>query len=251
MQKRILTLSIVICLLLAGVGLASAAPKHILLLAKPEQTALLSDYLKADFQITVANEADLLDPNSELFRAEAMASYDAFIVGEIVLGAGFNGATVMDADLQAAIKDRVNAGAGFVHIGGWCSYQGGNADWSGQWHGTPIDEILPVNISSNWDTNDDGCDIPRLNDAKHPIVAGLDWRAVQRIGGYNKVTAAEGSTVIMTDSKTKLPLIVAGTYGSGTTVAYTGGLAGGWDQDFIKWSDFPKMWLQIATFITE
>lgn len=250
MKRKLIVFSLLVSLFMfSSVGLA--APKHLLLIAKPDQTLALSDYLGSSFTLTVANEADLLDPNSELFTPEAMAGYDGIFVGELVLGAGTNGSLIMDPDLQLAIQERVKAGAGFVHIGGWCSYQGGMADWSGQWRGTPIDEILPVDISSSWDTYDDGAEIPRLMDPKHPIVAGLDWRALQRVGGYNKVTVAEGGHVVMSDPKTKLPLIVTGTYGEGKTVAFLPGLAGGWDEDFRKWSDFPQLWVQIAQFLTE
>jgi len=249
MQRKLTILTMILCLLLGFSGVSMAASEHLLLMGKPDQTMVLADYLRSEFEVTIANEADLLDPNSELFTAEAMASYDAIFLAELVLSAGTNGSVLVEPGLQEAIKTAVSAGAGFVHIGGWCSYQGGNADWAGMWHGTPIDEILPVNISSSWDTNDDGVNVPRLDDASHPIVAGLDWRGIERFGGYNKVVAAEGATVVMSDPRSKLPLIVTGKYGEGTTLAYTGGLAGGWDEDFIKWVDFPQLWVQIAQFL--
>lgn len=250
MKRKITVLVALICLLLVGSTSIHAAKPHILLIAKFEQTQVLEEFLGDDFELSVANEADLL-MNLDLFSEDAMADYDAFILGELVMSAGMNGSHIVEPWIQESIQERVAEGAGFVHIGGWCSYQGGMADWSGQWHGTPIDEILPVDISPDWDTDDEGCEIPRLLDARHPIVNGLDWRALQRVGGYNKVTASEGANVVMIDAQSKLPLIVVGTYGQGNTVAYTPGLAGGWDEDFIKWVDFPQMWLQIAQFITD
>lgn len=252
MNKRILSVAIGLFLVLTMANMTMAAQKHVLLIGKPDQTSLWAEYLSADpkLEITEANEPDL-DESSELFAPEALASYDAIVLGELVMGAANNGSVVMPAKIQEAIKERVAAGAGFVHVGGWCAYQGGCDDWAGLWHGTPIDEILPVDISASWDTNDDGTQIPRLNQANHPIVADLDWRAVTRVGGYNKVTVAEGGTVVMSDPKSKDPLIVVGTYGEGKTVAYTGGFAGGWDEDFIRWSDFPKLWIQLVRYLAE
>jgi uncharacterized membrane protein len=249
MKGKVLTLAVVMCLLVGFAGISAADAPRILLIAKPDQTMVLADYLRPEFDVEVANEADLLDPYSELFTLESLAQFDGIILGELVMGAGYNGSAVMEASIQGAIKSAVAQGTGFVHIGGWCSYQGGNPDWAGLWHGTPIDEILPVHVSNTWDTNDDGVDIPRLNDARHPIAAGLDWRALQRFGGYNRVTAAEGAHVVLSDPKSRLPLIVTGTYGEGKTVAFTGGLAGGWDADMIKWKDFPQLWRNIAAFI--
>lgn len=195
----------------------------------------------------IANEPDVMDAYT--YTPEVLAEFDGIILGELVMGAGFNGSAVMDPAVQEGIKKAVAQGTGFVHIGGWCSYQGGNPDWAGMWDGTPIEEILPVNISDSWDTNDDGVDIPRLHDAGHPIAAGLDWRALQRFGGYNKVTAKEGAEIVLSDPRSRLPLIVVGTYGEGKTVAFTGGLAGGWDAEMIKWKDFPQLWRNIAGFI--
>ncbi|MGI6641547.1 MAG: glutamine amidotransferase [Limnochordia bacterium] len=247
-MRRILGFAVLFCMLVAFSGVGMAAPR-ILLIAKPDQTMVLADYLRPEFDVEIANEPDVMDSYSDYANVETLAQFDGIILGELVMGAGFNGSAVMDPAVQEAIKAAVAQGTGFVHIGGWCSYQGGNADWSGMWHGTPIDEILPVKISNSWDTNDDGVDIPRLNDARHPIADGLDWRGLQRFGGYNKVTAKDGAEIVLSDPRSKLPLIVVGTYGEGTTVAFAGGLAGGWDADMIKWKDFPQLWRNIAAFI--
>ena len=240
-------LAVTLCLLVAGSSAVFAA-SEIVFIGKGDQAHLLEQYFEADPEInlTIVYSENLFDTDSPYFTPEAMASYDAIILGEVVIGDSLNGSLVMEPSLQEAIRERVAAGAGFAHIGGWCSYQGGNPNWSGQWHGTPIAEILPVHISAEWDINDDGCATPVVHDAAHPVVAGLDWEAVTRFGGYNKVEAAEGSNVILSDPATGLPLIVVGSFGEGKTVAYTGGLGGGWDADIIQWTDFPQLWRQLA-----
>jgi uncharacterized membrane protein len=249
-KLRTVILALAVAIVLVGSSFALAA-SEIVFIGKGDQAHLLEQYFKADPEInlTIVYSENLFDTDSPYFTPEAMANYDAIILGEVVIGDSFNGSIVMEQWLQEAIRDRVAAGAGFAHIGGWCSYQGGNAGWSGQWHGTPIDEILPVNISADWDTNDNGCDVPAANAPEHPIVAGLSWDAVTRFGGYNKVEAAEGSEVVLSDPATGMPLITVGTYGEGKTVAYAGGLGGGWDADFIQWADFPQLWLQLARYL--
>lgn len=249
MRKNLLIISTIVCMILTLTAASFAAEKTIMLIAKPEQTDLLVEYLQVDdsLELVVVNEGTLFDTGSELFTPEAIQSYDAFIIGELVGGAGFNGAIMMEMDLQEAIAKRVAEGAGLAMIGGWCSYQGGMADWSGQWHGTPIDDALPVAISDDWDTNDDGCNEPRIENGDHPIVAGLDWASVERFGGYNKVTADEDGEVLVSDPAAGLPLITV----RGKSVAYAGGLAGGWDSDFITWADFGTMWLQLARYLVD
>lgn len=249
MKRKIIFFTLFLSIFLLPLNLVNAAQPHIMVIAKVEQSDALVDYLASDFQITVVNETDLT-MNPAMFSADALTSYDGFILGELIAGEGVTGARVMDSAIQRSIQERVEDGAGFVHIGGWTSYQGGNNDWGGFWHGTPIDEILPVSISSDFDTNDNGCDLPRLLDAKHSIVKGLDWRALQRVGGYNWVSPSDGANVVVIDFKSKAPLIVTGSYGNGKTVAFTAGLAGGWDEDFRKWSDFPQLWRQITSFVT-
>lgn len=247
MKKNLLVISAIVCLVFSMSVVSFAAEKTIMLIAKFEQTELLVKYLEKDtsLNLVVVNEGTLFDTYSDIFSAEAMASYDGFIIGELVGGAGFNGSVIMDGDLQEAIAQRVAEGAGLAMIGGWCSYQGGNDDWSGKWNATVIETVLPVAISSEWDTNDEGAEAPRVDQPEHPIVVGLDWASVDFFGGYNMVTADEDATVILSDPKTNLPLITV----RGKTVAYAGGLAGGWDSEIIEWSDFETMWNQLVRYL--
>ncbi len=252
-MKRKTIVFLTLLMLVLAVGVAGASSKHVLLISNPQMTLLWSDYLSnnPNITVTVANEPDLIDDIFGVFDAEAIAGYDAFVIGELFMEAGRTGATLMTAEVQDAIKARVAEGAGLVLAGGWNSYQGGMADWSGNWHGTSIAEILPVEISADWDTNDTGVENPEIFDANHPIVAGLDWANAPRFGGYNLVTAKVGASVIAGDAEARRPVIVAGTYGEGNTVAYAGGFGSGWDQDFIQWSDFEQLWVQLIDFLLQ
>ena len=77
----------------------------------------------------------------------------------------------ISTDLQRRIVDDVKSGAGLLMIGGWESYHGQGGDWDG----TPIGKVLPVEIADSDDRLN--CDQPivahRVLD--HPSVAGLPW----------------------------------------------------------------------------
>lgn len=252
-MKRSFLIISVLLLLISSVAGASASPKHVLLISNPQMTLLWSEYLSAipNLKVTVANEPDLIDDIFGVFDPDQMADYDAFVIGELFMEANKTGAVLMSEEVQQAIAQRVFEGAGLVHAGGWNAYQGGMADWAGNWHGTVIAEVLPVQISADWDTNDEGVEAPTIHVPDHPIVADLDWENAPRFGGYNMVTAKDEATVIAADDEAGFPLIVAGTYGEGKTVAYTGGFGSGWDSDFIQWSDFQQLWVQLIQFLID
>lgn len=234
-------------------SIVSASDKHVLLISNPQMTLFWSEILEDAPGVitTVANEPDLLDDIFGVFDADQMAEYDAFVIGELFMEAGKTGAVLMPEEIQQAIQDRVAEGAGLVLAGGWNSYQGGTDDWAGNWHGTILAEVLPVNISNEWDTNDAGTENLKIARADHSIANGLDWINVTRFGGYNVTTAKDDSVVIMEDLDSGAPLIVAGTFGEGKTVAYTGGFGSGWDEDFSEWSDFGQLWVQIVQYLVD
>src|SRR5690554_5737324 len=116
MKKKLLVLAALFILVLGTVSMAGAASKHVLLISNPNMTMLWSDYLSndPDIKVTVAQEPDLLDDLFGVFDEDAMASYDAIVMGELFMEAGNTGAVLMPEDIQTAIKERVADGAGFV-----------------------------------------------------------------------------------------------------------------------------------------
>ena len=97
-------------------------------------------------------------------------------------------ASQVSVPIQQAIVRSVARGAGFLMIGGWESFHG----FGGNWDGTPIAEMLPVEIQ----TKDD-----RLNFCHGAILApprgvsglwDLPWEAPPVIGGANRLELKEG-----------------------------------------------------------
>lgn len=144
-----------------------------------------------------------------------------------------------------AIRDYVAAGGGFVMVGGYLTFQG--IDAKGQYQGSAIEDILPVNLMPN----DDRMEMPQgvtpaVRKEDHPIVAGLgtEWPALL---GYNQARMkAEGVLVASVGDD---PLIACGAYGKGRSVAFTSDCAPHWaPENFVTWKDYDKLWHQIVSW---
>jgi len=144
-----------------------------------------------------------------------------------------------------AIRDYVAGGGGLIMVGGYLTFQGIEA--KGQYAGTAIEEALPVTLSRY----DDRVECPQgvapaVTDAAHPIVAGLAgaWPALL---GYNKVTPKPAATLVAKAGED--PLIVAGTFGKGKSVAFTSDCGPHWaPAPFVDWPGYARLWSQITNW---
>ena len=136
------------------------------------------------------------------------------------------------------IRDYVKSGGGLVMAGGWLSFQGFEA--KAQYAGSAVEEALPVTLLryDNRIEAPQGVKAKLVND--HPIIKGIgpDWPVLL---GHNQVSVKTGATLIATaDSQ---PLLVAGTFGKGRSVAFTSDCAPHWAPPvFIDWPGFALLW---------
>ena len=132
-------------------------------------------------------------------------------------------------------------------IGGWESFHGLGGDWDG----TPLGEILPVQISSDDDRLN--CDHPVfVRPAEpHAITDALPWNDhPPLIGGLNRVQAKSDAVTILTaehfraeyrDGNVQLapgasdPLLVVGNRGGGRTAALMTDVAPHWVGPLVDW----------------
>jgi uncharacterized membrane protein len=199
-----------------------------------------------DLRYMPAHEAQREFPQS----MEALSAYDVVILSDI-------GANTLLLHPDTWIKsqrtpnrlrliaDYARAGGGVMMIGGYYSFQGING--GARFHGTPVEDILPVEIMPY----DDRVEVPEgftpvVKDAKHPVVAGLgkDWPYLL---GFNEVTAKRDAEVIATASKEygRKPLLVAGKAGKGRTLAWTSDIGPHWlPPDFAAWQGYGRLWKQ-------
>lgn len=145
------------------------------------------------------------------------------------------------------VANFVNAGGGFIMVGGYLSFDGFNG--IARWHDTVIEQILPVTVSPYDDRVEvvDGFRFD-VDDPEHPIVAGLDWeQASFTMCGYNRVRSKEGSHIVATRGED--PFIVTGTSGTGRVGVFASDFAPHWAGDFVRWPGYAQFWEQMFTWL--
>ena len=101
----------------------------------------------------------------------------------------------LTAGHQAAIAAAVERGGrGLLMIGGWASFGGPN----GSYYGTPIAELLPVEISAE----DDRVNTPLgtvlvAQRERHPAIASIQGQEPCVVVGYNGVRPRDDATVLV------------------------------------------------------
>ncbi|MCR4281918.1 MAG: glutamine amidotransferase [Bauldia sp.] len=142
-----------------------------------------------------------------------------------------------------AIRDYVRRGGGLVMVGGYLSFQG--IDAKARYQGTPIEEALPVEI----DGHDDRVEVPegvepRVVHGAHPIVRRIKgkWPALL---GYNRVASKPDADVVVVAAND--PLLVAGAFGKGRSVAFTSDCGPHWAPPaFVSWPGYTTLWQEIV-----
>jgi uncharacterized membrane protein len=143
-----------------------------------------------------------------------------------------------------ALRDYVGSGGALLMFGGYYSFQGING--SARYRRTPVEDVLPVNCLPY----DDRVEVPegfRPSFPKgmlHPILDGIpaEWPLLL---GFNEVVPKAGAEVIATVSSEygSLPLLVAGHYGEGRSVAWTSDIGPHWlPPEFCAWGGYGALW---------
>jgi uncharacterized membrane protein len=187
--------------------------------------------------------------------AEALAAYDAVILSDI----GSNTLLLHpDTWIQSrrtpnrlrALKAYVERGGGLLMVGGYYSFQGING--GARYHGTPVEEALPVEILPY----DDRVEAPEgftpvVRQTEHPILAGLagEWPPLL---GFNEVRPKPGTSILATVSAdyAERPLLVAGGFGDGRTLAWTSDIGPHWlPPEFAAWEGYGRLWRQALEWL--
>ncbi|MBX3568124.1 MAG: cytoplasmic protein [Rhizobiaceae bacterium] len=212
--------------------------------------ALIDELRKGPYDVTFmpSHEAQRVFPQS----VEALSAYDAVILSDI-------GANTLllhpDTWIQSkptpnrlkAIRDYVLGGGGLLMFGGYYSFQGING--GARYRKTAVEDVLPVTC----EPVDDRVEVPEgyvpavAKGASHPILAGLgtDWPLLL---GFNEVKVKPGAEVLATVGSDygDLPLLVAGEYGKGRSVAWTSDVGPHWlPGEFIAWQGYGKLFGQM------
>lgn len=177
-------------------------------------------------------------PGADFLETE----YAAFILSD------YESKNFSDAQF-AHLQKCVAEGAGLIMFGGWESYHGR----FGEYDETVLKEILPVEMLPEDDRRNYAQPVlvvPADGQEDSPILAGLPWQTPPGIGGFNEFRPKKDSEVILEavrfgvtqqrqyfqfEIQAKTPLLVAGTYGKGRTVALGTDVAPHWVGGFVDW----------------
>jgi len=154
----------------------------------------------------------------------------------------------MGPDRLQLIADYVRGGGALIMAGGWVDFQGFQG--KGNYHGSAVEEVLPVNISETDDRVETTHGVkPKILEADHPVLSGIptDWPAFL---GYQKVYPKEHSKVLATIGEDD-PFIVVGEVDKGRSMAFTSDLAPHWGTDFVKWEHYGRFWYQAINWLSK
>ena len=152
------------------------------------------------------------------------------------------------------IREWTRAGGGLLMMGGYLSFQG--IDGKARWRATPVEDALPVTCLPY----DDRLEIPEgfapriVGDPAHPVLAGLEG-AWPFLLGANEVRVKEvpGVEVLarLPEEEGGHPLLVAGVFGSGRTLAWTSDIGPHWlPASFVEWAGYRRLWINAFSWAT-
>jgi uncharacterized membrane protein len=147
------------------------------------------------------------------------------------------------------LRDYVSGGGALMMIGGYLSFQGING--SARFRNTPVEDVLPVRCLPY----DDRVEVPEGFTpqivAAHPVVEGLgaDW---PHLLGYNEVELKPDAQLIATVPDTGHPLLAAGRFGAGRTLAWTSDMSVHWlPPEFSAWEGYGRLWRNCLAWLTQ
>jgi uncharacterized membrane protein len=192
------------------------------------------------------------------FTAEGLDAYDAIILSDIGSNSlllhpdvWLHGKTVPNR--LKLLREWTRRGGGLVMMGGYLTFQG--IDGRGRWFRTPVEEALPVSMLPY----DDRLEIPEgfrpeiVGPATHPILQGLDGEWPLLLGA-NEVKPREGAEVLarLPASEGGHPLLVAGAFGQGRSVAWTSDVGPHWlPNSFVAWPGYGRLWNNLLSWATK
>lgn len=180
--------------------------------------------------------------------AEKLKGYDAVLVSDVgansfLLHPDTFQRSIPTPDKLKAIADYVEQGGAFGMIGGYMTFMG--IEGKGRYHGTVIEEILPVTMMQTDDRREhpEGITVTACQD---PLTEGLPspWPYLL---GYNKLTAKDGARVLAQFEGD--PILTLGNYGNGRTFAWASDCAPHWMPATFCESELNKeLWRRVLTW---
>ena len=181
---------------------------------------------------------------------EALAAYDVVVLSDIGADSLLLHPDTLLKGMRTPNRLRliaqwVEAGGGFLMVGGYLTFQGING--AARYRGTPVEQILPVEMLAH----DDRVEAPEgfhpVPTGTHPLLKGFG-KSWPYLLGFNETREKPGATVLLrTGAETgDKPLLALGTHGKGRTMAWTSDIGPHWlPEDFSSWRHYGELWIRI------
>jgi uncharacterized membrane protein len=191
---------------------------------------------------------------ADLFRFERQ-QYDVILLGDVTS----EQMESVSPGALAHLEGLVGKGAGLMMIGGNSTFA------NDQWSATPLRDLLPVDIAGpgvergqvagkvGMEPTDAGLRLfsylLRLSDTvKDPRAA---WKELQTLDGMTRLGKPKDGigTVLAVNANGGEPLLVAGQYGAGRTLAFGGDTTGRWIRDEKTREMHNRFWRQVIVWL--
>ncbi|HVS37454.1 MAG TPA: glutamine amidotransferase [Gemmataceae bacterium] len=201
--------------------------------------------------------------------------YDVIIIGDVTAAQ----MRAIQPTVLDQIREQVERGAGFLMIGGYASFggtpgAGPHGEDVGDWKGTVIEQILPVDLNVRGQVESrlgSGLEMLPTEDGLrlYSHVVGLAagdanaetaaWTNMQNplgLQGANRLAPAGGNATILaqsgeTDPQTNrpYPLLVSRDYGKGRVLAFAGDTTDHWIHDADSKEKHDRFWRQMVLWL--
>lgn len=171
---------------------------------------------------------DLPDPlQADLFQLDKQ-HYDVIILGDVSAKRLSAGNPLILERIRELVKDK---GTGLMMMGGYDTF--GNGDW----RGTPLEEVLPVQLDAGGQVDGDvamkptrdGLNHYLMRLSEHPLDNEALWAKLPKLDGMTRVGKEKpGFTVLATRGNKGEPVLVSHHYGSGRVLAFAGDTTHRW-----------------------
>ncbi len=173
-----------------------------------------------------------------------LEAYDALVVSDLSRGTlepHFFDDAIPGPNLLRVVKQYVESGGGLLYCGGWMTFQGYQG--TGNWQGTLVEDVLPTEIAPVYDDRVERPSgaAPTVTNTDHPVTAGLDGRGLPEVYGYNRVAGLRDDADLLATVNGD-PLLAAGSFGDGRSVAYTSDPGIKWGYGMVEWDGYDEFW---------
>lgn len=143
----------------------------------------------------------------------------------------------------------IREGGGLIYGGGYFTFQGRYG--RGNWYGTPVADLLPVEILN---VNDDRQETPEgvqpdISNRDHYVTNGIPWDECPIFFGYNKTKPRSDADLLGTIEG--YPFLALGAAGEGRALAFTPDPCAHWGQYFTQWEFYPQFWQQAVRWVSK